>query len=129
MSRMRDLLKNPLEFYLTTAREQGEVACYRPAPEPAFLINHPEFIGHVLASHWTNYSKDTYSNRMFKNAVGDGILTSEGEKWKQARRTMQPYFSRRRVAQLDGMIHKHCQAMLERWEVEAAAGRKESWKN
>ena len=123
MSRMRDLLKNPLEFYLATAREQGEVACYRPAPEPAFLINHPEFIGHVLASHWTNYSKDTYSNRMFKNAVGDGILTSEGEKWKQARRTMQPYFSRRRVAQLDGMIHSHCQAMLDRWEAEAAAGR------
>src|SRR3972149_1064363 len=96
MSRMRDLLKNPLEFYLATAREQGEVACYRPAPEPAFLINHPDFIGHVLASHWTNYSKDTYSNRMFKNAVGDGILTSERETRKQDSCLMKPNFSRRR---------------------------------
>jgi cytochrome P450 len=118
---MRDLLKDPLEFYLKVAHTQGGVACYRPAPEPAYLINHPDHIAHVLSSHWTNYSKDTYSNRMFKRAVGDGILTSEGERWKRARRSMQPYFNRRRLAQLDGMINRQCQAMLERWEREAAA--------
>jgi cytochrome P450 len=120
---MRELVKDPLEFFLSVARIQGDVACYRPAPEPAFLINHPDYVAHVLGSHWANYSKDTYSNRMFKSAVGEGILTNEGEAWKRARRAMQPYFSRRRVAQLDGMINRHCQSMLDRWEAEAAADR------
>lgn len=120
---MRDLIRNPLEFFQAAAREQGDVACYRPAPEPAYLVNHPDLVGHILAGNWKNYSKDTYSNRMFRSAVGDGILTSEGETWKLARRAMQPYFHRQRLDPLDAMINRQCQGMLERWNGEADAGR------
>ncbi len=91
--RDRDLIRDPLSFFLTLTRQYGDVVCYRPAPEPAYLVNHPDYIRHVLVENNRNYSKATYINQMFKAVVGDSLLTSEGETWLRQRRLMQPAFS------------------------------------
>ncbi len=112
----RDLLRNPLTFFLTLVRQYGDVVCYRPAPEPAYLVNHPDLIRHVLVDNSRNYTKDTYINQMFKRAVADGLLTSEGEAWRRQRRLMQPAFHHHRLKQLDRVITERTKLMLERWD-------------
>src|SRR5512133_2804871 len=113
---IREMVRNPLQFFQNIALEYGDIVCYRPAPEPAFLINHPNYIRHVLVDNNKNYTKDTYSNRLFSKLVGAGLLTTEGDHWRKQRRMMQPAFHRTRLEQLDGMIVDVAQSMLDRWQ-------------
>ena len=112
----REAVRDPLHFYQSIAAEYGDIVCYRPAPEPAYLINHPDYIRHVLVDNNRNYSKDTYSNRLFSKVVGHGLLTSEGDEWRKQRRMMQPAFHHTRIEKLDGMIVEATQSMLGGWQ-------------
>ena len=113
---VREMVRNPLQFFQSIASQYGDMVCYRPAPEPAYLLNHPDYIRHVLVDNNRNYSKDTYSNRVFGNVVGGGLLTTEGDPWRKQRRMMQPAFHHTRIEQLDGMIVEVAQSLLERWQ-------------
>src|SRR5947199_5110767 len=69
--------RDPFRSLLRLSRS-GDIARYRGGSEPAFLVNHPDLIRRVLAENCDNYSKDTFVNSMFREAVADGLLTSEG---------------------------------------------------
>ncbi len=118
---IREMVRDPLNFFLGLTRQYGDVVCYRPAPDTAYLINHPDYVRHVLVENHRNYSKDTYSLQVFKKVVGDGLVTSEGEAWRQQRRMMQPAFHHTRLEALDQMIVGAAQAMLARWQSHYAA--------
>src|SRR5439155_3876722 len=62
-----------------------------------------------------NYSKGTFINNLFKQAIADGLLTSEGEDWWRQRRLMQPAFYRERVARIGDGVTEATLAMAERW--------------
>ena len=119
----RELVRDPLNFFLTITRQYGDVVRYRPAPDPAYLINHPDYIRHILVDNNRNYTKDTYINQKFKDQVGDGLLTSEGEIWRQQRRMMQPAFHHSRIDKLDRPIVDIVAARLERWRESASQGK------
>ena len=114
--RIREMVRDPLNFFLSLTRQYGDIVCYRPAPDTAYIINHPEYVRHVLVDNHRNYSKDTYSIQVFKKVVGDGLVTSEGETWRGQRRMMQPAFARTRLEALDTMIVDATEAMLENWQ-------------
>jgi cytochrome P450 len=113
---MREMLRDPLNFYLTLTRQYGDIVCYRPAPDPAYLINHPDFVRHVLVDNNRNYSKATSSNKMLARAIGNGLLTSEGDAWRKQRRMAQPAFHHTRLEKLDELIVSAATSMLERWQ-------------
>ena len=113
---LRDLLRDPLSFYLGLARQYGDIVCYRSAPDAAYLINHPDYIRHVLVDNNRNYSKATFSNQIFNRVIGEGLLTSEGEPWRKQRRMMQPAFHHSRLEQMDALIVKATLSLLERWQ-------------
>ncbi len=116
---MRRLVRDPLRFFSTLASNYGDIVCYRPAPDTAYLINHPDYVRHVLVDNNRNYSKETHSNQMFHAVVADGLLTAEGEAWRKQRRMMQPAFHHTRLEPLDTMIGEATDAMLARWQVRA----------
>ena len=115
-SGLRDLVRDPLNFFLSLTRQYGDIVCYRPAPDTAYIINHPDYVRHVLVDNHRNYSKDTYSIQVFKKVVGDGLVTSEGEAWQGQRRMMQPAFAHTRLAALEPMIVGAIQDMLDNWQ-------------
>jgi cytochrome P450 len=119
---LRQLVRDPLNFFLRLTAEYGDVVRYRTAPDPAYLINHPDFARHVLVDNNRNYSKATSSNRIVNRVVGEGLLTSEGETWRKQRRMMQPAFHHTRLEQLDGMIVDSARSLLEGWQARCAAG-------
>jgi len=119
---VRELVRDPLNFFLGMASQYGDVVCYRPAPDPAYLINHPDYIRHVLLDNNHNYSKATYSNQIFNKVVGEGLLTAEGDVWRKQRRMLQPAFHHTRIERLDEMIVRAAQYMLESWQLAYQAG-------
>jgi cytochrome P450 len=121
-SQTRQLARDPLNYFLTLTREYGDVVRYRPAPDPAYLVNHPDYVRHILVDNYRNYTKDTYINNKFKNLVGDGLVTSEGQVWRQQRRLMQPAFQHNRIEKLDQPIVEITRARLEKWRAAASRG-------
>ncbi len=113
---VRELVRNPLGYFLSISREYGDIVCYRPAPDTAFLLNHPEYIHHVLIENHRNYSKDTYSNQAVKKIIGDSLINLEGDAWLHQRRLMQPSFHHSRLELLDGMIVQAAEDMIARWQ-------------
>lgn len=113
---LRDLVRDPLNYFLAISQQYGDIVCYRPGPDTAYLLNHPAHIRHVLVENHRNYSKDTYSNQAFRQIVGDGLITLEGEAWLRRRRLMQQAFHHSRLETLDGMIVQAAQEMLEKWQ-------------
>jgi cytochrome P450 len=120
---LRQLVRDPLHFFLALTSQYGDLVCYRPAPDPAYLINHPDYIRHVLVENNRNYSKETYSNQVFNRVVGEGLLTSEGETWRKQRRMMQPAFHHSRLQLLDEMIVQAAESMLAGWQTAYEANR------
>jgi cytochrome P450 len=114
--------RDPVGALLRLAMRDGDVAKYRGGPEPAYLVSKPEFIKRVLADNHANYSKETFINSMFKAAVADGLLTSEGAPWRRQRRLMQPAFHWERLVTLAGAMTDSTLAMLDRWEPAAETG-------
>lgn len=112
----RELVRNPLGFFTSITREYGDIVCYRPAPDTAYLLNHPDYVRYVLLENNRNYDKSTYSNQVFKKLVGDSLISAEGDTWRRQRRLMQPAFHHIRLEQLDGLIVTAAQEMLARWE-------------
>ena len=114
---IREMVREPLNFFKNIVTQYGDIVCYRPAPEPAYLLNHPDYVRHVLVDNNRNYSKTTSSNLLFNKVVGEGLLTSEGETWRKQRRMMQPAFHHTRIEKLDGMIVDATQSMLNAWQL------------
>ena len=118
---VRDLVRQPHRFFLRLAREYGDVVQYRVTPEPAYLINHPDFVKHVLVSNGRNYNKDTHLNKyMLKAVTGQGLLTSENPLWRQQRRLIQPAFHRKNLAKFASLMQAETNHMLARLESYAA---------
>ena len=113
---VRELVRNPLNYFLTMTRQYGDIICYRPAPDTAYLINHPDYIRHVLVDNHQDYSKDTYSNQAFKLAIGPGLINFEGDAWLRQRRLMQPAFHHARLESYDRTIVQVTQSLLDRWQ-------------
>lgn len=113
---LRSLVRDPLNLFLTITRDYGDIVCYRPAPDPAYLLNHPDYVRHVLVDNNRNYSKATHSNQIFKNVVGNGLITSEGDHWRSQRRLMQPAFHHSRIAALDQIVLAATEDMLNKWQ-------------
>ena len=57
----------------------------------------------MLADNSQNYHKGIGLMHA-RRALGDGLLTSEGELWREQRRVIQPVFQARRIAQQAGIV-------------------------
>ena len=119
---LRHLVRDPLGYFRAITAEYGDIVCYRPAPDTAYLINHPDYVRHVLVENNRNYSKETHTNQVFNKVVAEGLLTTEGEIWRKQRRMMQPAFHRTRLELMDRMIAEATESLLQNWRAAHARG-------
>lgn len=85
------------------------------------VMLHPEDIQHVYVTHRDRYGKrQSYDG--IRLLVGNGLLTSEGEEWRERRRVMQPAFHRPSIMSMtQDMTDAGC-SMLEEWETKFTDG-------
>lgn len=119
----RDAVRDPLKFFMWLTQEYGDIVQYRSSLEPAYLINRPDYIQHVLLSNGANYNKDTFLNKHLIEAVaGQGLLTSENPLWRKQRQVIQPSFHRRSLGRFEATMQACTQQTLDRLDVVAAGG-------
>jgi cytochrome P450 len=80
-----------------------------------FLVNEPAAIKHVLLDNAANYQKTEITRRILEPGLGRGLITSEGETWRQHRRTMSPAFDHRSIASYAPIMTGAAQELLGDW--------------
>src|SRR5258708_9459998 len=105
-----------LFFEYLIPRQYGDIVRMRFFTWPAYLVNHPDGVKHVLQENQRNYSKDIYPYKIFKPLLGQGLVTNSGDSWLHQRHLMQPAFHRKRLAALGTLMTGAAVAMLDRWQ-------------
>jgi cytochrome P450 len=80
-----------------------------------FLVNDPAAVKHVLLDNAANYQKTEITRRLLEPGLGKGLITSEGETWRQHRRTMSPAFDYRSIAAYAPIMTQAARDLLEDW--------------
>jgi cytochrome P450 len=80
------------------------------------LVSDPAGIKRILLDNVTNYPKTSLDVRILGTAFGDGLLTSDGDKWRAHRRLMSPSFDHRSIASYAPVITDAASARLDGWD-------------
>ena len=81
-----------------------------------FLVNHPDGVKHILQDNAANYVKAKIVRPLLTPALGNGLVTIEGEAWRWHRRIMTPAFNAKSVAGYAGIVTEATDAMLRAWD-------------
>lgn len=126
---------NPLQLILQIRRNPAAawgiwhfsepfVQARTPLLGDTIVINDPAMLRHVLVDNVVNYPKSGIARRVLAPAgAADGLLTTEGEPWRQMRRTLAPIFAPRNVDMLAEAIRSRAVAAAERMAGTLPGGR------
>ncbi len=97
-----ELQRDQLGTYARAMAEHGDIARFRVGPPGIGFtfdaVFSPEGARQVLAADASHYVKDAPVIGEFRHFLGNGLLVSEGERWRRDRRITGPLFTRRAVS-------------------------------
>src|SRR5687767_9868951 len=105
--------KDRLGMMTDAAAQYGDAVRIPVGPKELYFFNHPEHAKHVLADNAANYHKGIGLVHA-RRALGDGLLTSEGELWRKQRKATQPAFQHKRIAQQAGAVAESAGRLVDR---------------
>lgn len=104
-------------------RRNRDIVQIRLVGTTLIMLNHPDYMQHVLVDHHENYDKDTVLYRAVRPVLRDGLIGAiGGEAWHRQRRLMQPSFHRPKTAAYVANMTGQTAAMLDRWRRDYPAG-------
>jgi cytochrome P450 len=80
-----------------------------------FVVNDLAAIKSVLIDNAANYQKTEITRRILEPGLGKGLITSEGETWRQHRRTMSPAFDHRSIAAYTPIMTGAAEELIAEW--------------
>jgi cytochrome P450 len=106
-----------MEFMRRAWREHGDTFRMSLGGRTIVGLAHPDAIEHVLIKRRDNYIKgQTYDS--IRVLTGQGLLTLEGDRWKQRRKLAQPAFHRERLLALTATMTEVARETIESWRSE-----------
>lgn len=121
-----DLRRDLLATFEEAHRRYGDVVRISAGPPGLRIVMYavfsPEGVRQVLTGTGRGYTKGNLFYRETAAMLGDGILTSEGDRWQRQKRFIQPLFTRHRVAGYVDVMAEQTAALIGRWHVAARHG-------
>jgi cytochrome P450 len=99
----------------------GPVSRIQSRAYVSHLLTSPEAVQRVLQDNPRNYRKDVRFSTIARPALGEGLFSSDGDKWRGQRRVA-PAFHRQRLVAMTSAMADAIDTMLARWQRFAAAG-------
>src|SRR5829696_833171 len=115
MRRTREFERDPLPLLLRLYGEHGPVFSIRLVYAPVVFALGPEANHHITVSNASNFRWRDGGMRDLIPLLGDGLLTTDGEYHRRARRIMLPAFHRDQVAAATGTMVEETERALESW--------------
>ncbi|MBV9290175.1 MAG: cytochrome P450 [Hyphomicrobiales bacterium] len=89
-----------------------------------YVVNAPEYCEHILRRNWLNYPRKGLVVKRIALALGNNLITSNGEFWASQRRMIQPAFTKSAISGWTAMMADVNAELLQQWI--AAAERQET---
>lgn len=119
------LVRDPLGTYQRAMETYGDIVRFVAGPPGRRIVLHalfaPDHVRQVLAGTH-GHTKQLPLYREIAAALGDALLTSDGDDWQRQRRIVQPLFTRQRIAGYATVMAEEAARLLQGWEA-AASGR------
>ena len=113
LSMILTLRRNPLEIW-GKADFERPLAIGRSILGLRAAAHDPAAVRRVFLDNAANYRKDELQLRILSPGLGNGLLTAEGEPWRQQRRSLAPLFSPRQVAEFGAAMQRVAEATVKR---------------
>ena len=84
-------------------------------PRQILLVSDPAGVKRVLLDNVSNYPKSPIGIHVLGAAFGDGLLTSDGEKWRSHRRIMSPAFDHKSIVSYTPAMTETIGHWMEKW--------------
>ncbi len=115
LARGRRFVASPLDELLSAYRRYGPIFTLRLLHAPVVYMLGPEANHYITVSHAHNFRWREGSLRDLIPLLGDGLLTTDGEVHKRARRLMLPAFHRESIAASLSTMVEETELALEGW--------------
>lgn len=118
-----DMVKqNPYQFLHHISDQYGDFVKVNFGPKSVYLVSNPDYLQQILRDNHKNYIKPDLLYKGVRAAIGNGLVTSEGDFWLRQRRMMQPFFHRKFLQELHGTMIEAISEILDKWELYADSG-------
>lgn len=108
--------RDPFRFLGDLRDAYGDAAAFDLGPNRTYMFTAPSAVERVLVSEADRFSKPQFQTDALGELLGNGLLLSEGETWRDRRDLATPAFAPDRVANLAPTMVKRTVAMVDRWE-------------
>lgn len=103
----------PQQFLLDMALT-GPAACFRMIDETFLVLSDPIAIHAVLNGKLDDFEKGALID-VTRSLMHDGIISVDGDDWKEQHTMLAPQFARRRIRQLEAFIADRVTRLIENW--------------
>ena len=79
------------------------------------VVSDPAGVRHVLTDNAANYVKGDLQRRVLGPMLADGLLLTEGDQWRRARRIMAPLFTPAHTVRTVEAMDRVCRRRVENW--------------
>ena len=112
---MRNIMAQPLPYLEAVRLQFGDVVQF-PIPKPAtYFVASPQGARDVLVTKHKQVNKKTIQYSSLSLVTGEGLLTADGEVWKQRRRILQPAFHHEMIALTETEVLRALTNLHSRW--------------
>jgi cytochrome P450 len=106
---------------MSLAARHGDAVRLRVGPKTLYVLNAPSLAKHVLVDNAAKYHKGI-GLAQARRALGDGLLTSDGDRWAAQRKVMQPVFQAKRIAEQADRVADEAADWVDRLATRAGRG-------
>jgi len=113
--------RDRLAFVRDVVRNYGGMVQFPLGRRLAYLISDPDDVRHVLSRNAGNYRKGIGVDESAP-LFGEGLLSSEGAKWREQRALLQPAFQSANLERFAGLVTSSVEAAIAQWRLQSANG-------
>lgn len=118
LARLKGWMQDPIG-YIERGRSLGDVVVSEVGGQQMWQLYLPRLIERVLVTNASNYNKATKGYRAMRVALGQGLVTSEGDLWKRQRRIANPAFRRKTIAAMADTMSECAVDLADDWATSA----------
>lgn len=107
---------DPLQFALWASRAYGDVVRFRMGVGDWYLVTHPELIWEMMTGQADVFLKPKVAHRLWRDFLGHGLLTAEGDEWKRQHGLMRPALHGDRLTHYGDVMVSYADRMIDGWQ-------------
>jgi cytochrome P450 len=113
---LRGKMPDLLALAAAWKRDYGDFVYWNFFPYPAYVVSHPDALHEILVEKADAFQKPPIYKTTLGRFLGNGLLVSDGDFWRQQRKLTQPAFHHARVGRYAETMVSAAQTMIANWQ-------------